>query len=178
MGGIDFGFRNPFAAVWGFVDRDDVLWLTGEHYARQKPLSHHAEKLPRGVMWYADPSAASEIAELRCAGFNVRRGNNTRRPGLAAVTARLQNGTLRVVEGCCPNLLAEAGLYRNGEEEEPIKEHDHALDALRYLISRLDARRMARGTSTIPTSEADKPRSLIERSLPDWNDKRYWTPLN
>src|SRR5262249_48049368 len=23
-GGIDFGFRNPFAAVWGVLDRDDV----------------------------------------------------------------------------------------------------------------------------------------------------------
>jgi hypothetical protein len=23
--GIDFGFRNPFAAVWGVVDRDDIL---------------------------------------------------------------------------------------------------------------------------------------------------------
>ena len=34
VGGIDFGFRNPFAAVWGFVDGDTVLWLTGEHYSR------------------------------------------------------------------------------------------------------------------------------------------------
>ena len=33
VGGIDFGFRNPFAAVWGTLDRDGVLWLTGEHYA-------------------------------------------------------------------------------------------------------------------------------------------------
>ena len=41
IGGIDFGFRNPFAAVWGVV-KDDVLILTGEHYSRGKPLSHHA----------------------------------------------------------------------------------------------------------------------------------------
>ncbi len=56
VGGIDFGFRNPFAAVWGILDRDGVLWLTGEHYARQKPLSYHAQHLPRDVTWYADPS--------------------------------------------------------------------------------------------------------------------------
>src|SRR5437016_3486335 len=65
VGGLDFGFRNPFAAVWGVVDGDGVLWLTGEHYARQKPLSHHARFLPRAVMWYADPSGATERAELR-----------------------------------------------------------------------------------------------------------------
>jgi hypothetical protein len=48
--GIDFGFRNPFAAVWGVVDADGVLWLTSEHYSRQKPLSFHAQHLPRDVV--------------------------------------------------------------------------------------------------------------------------------
>src|SRR5205823_5951103 len=76
VGGIDFGFRNPFAAVWGVVDGDGALWLTGEHYGRQKPLSYHAERLPAGVTWYADPSGASERCELRWAGFTVREGGN------------------------------------------------------------------------------------------------------
>ncbi len=48
-GGIDFGFRNPFAAVWGVVDRDNILWLVGEHYVRQQPPSYHAKHLPRCV---------------------------------------------------------------------------------------------------------------------------------
>src|SRR3954447_22929407 len=142
IGGIDFGFRNPFAAVWGTVDRDGVLWLTGEHYRRHKPLSYHAQHLPRDVTWYADPSGANERCELRCAGFTVREGSNALRPGSAAVSARLENGTLRVLQGCCPNLLAEAGLYRYSAEaherhaEAPVDEHNHALAALRYLVSR------------------------------------------
>jgi hypothetical protein len=150
VGGIDFGFRNPFAAIWGVLDRDGILWLFGEHYARQKPLSYHARYLPRDVYWYADPSGASERSELRVAGFVVRKGNNDLRPGIAAVSARLQSGTLRVVQGTCPNLLAEGGLYRygkaddEGDSETPVDEYNHALAALRYLISRLDARRMAR----------------------------------
>src|SRR5207245_10905915 len=68
FGGIDFGLRNPFAAIWGTLDRDGVLWLTGEHYCRQKPLSYHAAHLPRGVMYYADPSGATERSERRLAG--------------------------------------------------------------------------------------------------------------
>ena len=79
VGGIDFGFRNPFAAVWGTV-KDDVLILTGEHYSRGKPLSYHATQLPREVLWYADPSGANEIAELRYAGFTVNKGVNTLAP--------------------------------------------------------------------------------------------------
>jgi hypothetical protein len=74
----------------------------------------------------------------------------TIRHGIAAVRGRLENGTLRVLEGSCPNLVAEAGPYRYGAEtdgrrsEAPVDEYNHALAALRYLISRLDARLMSR----------------------------------
>ncbi len=133
LGGMDFGLRNPFAAIWGVLDRDSVLWLTGEHYSRDKSLAFHAEHLPRDVTWYGDPTGARDIKELHCAGFTIRRGDNDQRPGIAAVRARLENGTLRVVQGSCPNLLAEAGLYQYDPEardsETPKKENDHALDA-------------------------------------------------
>ncbi|HYT87163.1 MAG TPA: terminase family protein [Gemmataceae bacterium] len=179
VGGIDFGFRNPFAAVWGVVDREGVLWLTGEHYARQKPLNYHAARLPREVMWYADPSGATERAELLAAGFTVRKGDNTLRLGIAAVTARIEGGTLKVLRGRCPNLVAEAGLYRYddaGDSEAPADEHNHALAALRYLVSKLDARRMARPAAA--SSEPEKPR---QASPPEWwqrlQDERIWTRL-
>jgi hypothetical protein len=146
-GGIDFGLRNPFAAVWGVLDRDDVLWLADEHYVRDKPLAYHVQHLPRGVTWYADPAGAREITELLCAGLTVRPGDNTRRPGIAAVWSRIENGTLKILEGKCAHLLAEAQLYRyetDSHSEEPVKDHDHAPDALRYLISKLDWKKLAR----------------------------------
>jgi hypothetical protein len=145
VGGMDFGFRNPFAAVWGVWARDGVLWLTGEHYGRNQPLSHHARFLPRKVTWYADPSGAMEISELRRAGFVMRGGYNAIRPGTMQVSARVESGRLRVLEGCCPHLLAEADLYRYSADPEdrraevPVDDHNHALSALRYLVSRLDA---------------------------------------
>ncbi len=156
---MDFGFTNPFAAVWGLVDRDDVLWLTGEHYERYQPLSHHAVFLPRDVLWQADPSGATEIAGLRHANFKVLPAKNAVRPGIAAVTARLRQGTLRVLAGRCPNLLAEAGLYRwdpagDKNTETPEPDHNHALDALRYLIMRLDARHLARPAAAAPPPAA------------------------
>lgn len=173
VGGIDFGFRNPFAAIWGTHDADGLLWLTGEHYQRQRPLSYHAARLPRDVTWYADPAGANERCELRCAGFVVRSGDNALRPGIAAVSARIENGTLRIVQGCCPNLLAEAELYRYGDErgtaETPLDDHNHALAALRYLISRLDARRQVRRVAGHRETQA--------RVDPDgWDrEERGWT---
>jgi hypothetical protein len=162
VGGIDFGFRNPFAGIWGTLDRDGVLWLTGEHYSRNKPLSYHAQHLPRDVTWYADPSGANERCELLYAGFVVRSGDNALRPGIAAVSARVENGTLRVVHGSCPNLLAEAGLYRysdapgDRQAEVPVDDHNHALAALRYLISSLDAGHQARPRTASPPDAAPK----------------------
>jgi hypothetical protein len=160
-GGIDFGFRNPFAAVWGTLDQRGILWLTGEHYSREQCARDHARQLPRDVTWFADPSGAQDIAQFRQAGFKVRAADNSIRLGIAAVRARLEKGTLRILKDACPNLLCEAGLYHYGPEgtgdrsENPVAEHNHALDALRYLISKLDARLMARMRQ--PGSEKQLP---------------------
>ncbi|MBI2803625.1 MAG: hypothetical protein HYX68_01410 [Planctomycetes bacterium] len=189
VGGIDFGFRNPFAAVWGFLDNDDVLWLTGEHYARQRPLSYHVQHLPRKCTWYADPSGANEISELILGGFVVRRGINDRRTGIAAVSARLEDGRLKVLEGRCPNLLMEAGMYRWGESEDrraevPVDEHNHALAALRYLIAttdrhslgrrRIDAAAHAKEMHKTPEQLAEEERNRRYWEMAESDDPRIW----
>jgi hypothetical protein len=187
-GGLDFGFRNPFAAVWGGVDNDDVLWLIGEHYERQRPLSYHAARLPRDVLWVADPSGAGERAELTLGGLKVLPGNNAIRAGIAAVQNRIVNRTLRIVDGACPNLLAEAGLYSYGEgpqehwDEQPIGAYDHALDALRYLIYRLDQRRMGRPSAPdAPLPPGPNPPQPEKKQPPEWwlrlNDPSIWTRI-
>jgi hypothetical protein len=145
LGGIDWGWRNPFAAVWGCLDRDDVLWVHGERYLRETPLFEHARALPRGITWYADPAGRTELEELRRAGHVVHGGINDLRPGIAAVTARLRTGRLRVRQRNCPNLCREAQLYRYPNEggEEPVDDHNHALAALRYLVATVDRRYLA-----------------------------------
>jgi hypothetical protein len=176
VGGIDFGFRNPFAAIWGLVDKDGVLWLVGEHYGQLKPLSWHAQHLPRQVTWYADPSGANECSELRCANFTVRRGINALRFGIAAIHGRLEAGTLKVLEGRCPNLLHEAGLYRFSDTpddracETPVDDHNHALGALRYLISRLDERKMARWGNTERRADGGAEGRDAQPGPPDGED--------
>src|SRR5206468_951814 len=45
VGGIDFGWRNPFAAIWGVIDANDVLWLGCERYLRSVALHRHAAAL-------------------------------------------------------------------------------------------------------------------------------------
>ena len=173
VGGIDFGFRNPFAAVWGILDRYNVLWLNHEYYQRERPISLHLPHLPRDVRWFADPSGANERSEMRVAGYAVMPGKNDIRAGLSLVTARLEGGMLRIIDGTCPNLLSEAGLYRygdavHGRAETPIDEHNHALSALRYLVSRLDERGLRISERL---REAEPP------ALPP-PERSMWVPFN
>ncbi len=142
VGGIDFGFRNPFAAVWGLVDGDDVLWLTHEYYRTGQSIQELLPALPVEVTWYADPSSPQEIRTLVRAGLTVRRGHNAIAAGIAAVRARIETGRLRIDPERCANLLREATLYHYPAEqldEIPVDADNHALSALRYLVSRLDA---------------------------------------
>jgi len=148
-GGIDFGFRNPFAALWG-ITYDGVLYITGEHFERRKGLDHHVTRMPKHILWYADPSGAADIDALVRGNVKVNPGENAIRLGITAVTRRLENGTLKVLAGRCPNLLGEAEMYRysddprQAEAETPLDEHNHALGALRYLLCSLDERELAR----------------------------------
>ncbi len=185
VGGLDFGYSNPFAAVWGLLDRDGVLWLTGEHYARQKSLAYHVAHLPPEVLWYCDPAGAQERVELLAAGLKVQKGLNPIRPGIMAVSARIESGRLRVLAGTCPMLLYEASLYRypeGGGSEVPEDDHNHAVGALRYLVSRLDERRMAReGRRLAPPEAGSEPVAgpkPVFRSCHDLcDDPEAWTTL-
>jgi hypothetical protein len=155
FGGIDFGFRNPFAALWGFI-YDGVLYLTGEHYERRKGLDHHVTRMPKNVVWFADPSGAADIDALIRGNVTAHKGNNQIRLGIGGVTRRLESGTLKVLAGRCPNLLGEAEMYRynddprEGDAETPVDEHNHALAALRYLICTIDEHELARPKVNIP----------------------------
>jgi hypothetical protein len=187
VGGIDWGWRNPFAAVWGVRDKDDVLWIQEERYLRETPLHEHARALPKKVMWYADPAGRTELEEFRAAGHTVRQGRNDIRAGIAAVAARLRTGRLRINNQRCPNLVAEAKLYRYPSPaeralagENPIDEHNHALGALRYLISRLDSRFLGRlrGKGTTNNAMDGESRPRTRHALQGTGDEELWTQLH
>jgi hypothetical protein len=75
------------------------------------------------------------------------------------VTARLRLGTLKVHRRC-EHLLLESRLYRYPSAKEralagenPVDEHNHALAALRYLVSRLGEPGASAASATGGTSE-------------------------
>lgn len=197
IGGIDWGWRNPFAAVWGIHDKNtDILYIQAERYARGVPLFQHVKALKKErACWVADPAGATEITELRAADITCWAGNNDIKCGIAALTARIETGRLKILRSGCPNIAEEAQLYRypdkrefSPDPEKPIDDHNHALSALRYLISKLDSRFIAklrkankegRSVEAAFPKEKAKPRptqmpSNIWKRL---NDPNIWSPI-
>jgi hypothetical protein len=207
LAGVDFGFHNPSAVVFGVQDKDDLLWIVEEIYGarltdeelvrRTWPL---AEKYRTVVLW-CDSSAPQSIEKMRRADLPARIAIKNVNPGIRAVAARIRTGRLKVFR-TCQNLIAEAGLYRYPEEDDitaarkdqPIKENDHGPDALRYLISGMDrVRGVDDWESEAPEAEeppwtdrfklADlalpKPRGIPqpEPSRPTWMEAEGWDPV-
>jgi hypothetical protein len=173
VGGIDFGYSNPFACVWGHQDHDGVLWITGCRYVRQCTIPTHAEAIPREVRYWCDPAAPELRVELHHAGHDVipcvhipGRGasGETRNPklhGIDLVSQRIRLRRLKVIRSSCMPLIRESGLYHYPDDkqtEDPVKEDDHAMDALRYLIVGLDRGKVA------PPPDIDVAAELVART--------------
>jgi hypothetical protein len=191
VGGIDWGFRNPFAAVWGILDREDVLWIGWERYGRNQTLEEHLQAIhetmtgnpscPRReqTIWYADPSGPEWIERCLRLGWKVTKGDNDIHLGIAAVTERLRTGRLKVMRARCPNLVAESRLYRYPTPaeravagENPIDANNHALGALRYLVSQIDSLYLARRRFGSPgPGDSRKPPDDPMRNEPLWTPR-------
>lgn len=152
--GIDYGTTNPcaFLLIGINPDRYPNIWVEDEYYfasrihQRQKTDAEYAQDLrsflalrnPSAV--YLDPSAVSFKLELQRQGFsNIIEAENEVIDGIRFVSKYLTTGTLKVCRKC-NNLIKEFQSYvwdpkclKLGEDK-PLKENDHALDALRYAI--------------------------------------------
>ena len=140
VGGIDWGYNNPFVALSGFVDRDDVLWLYSERCLSQTLLAEHAQHLDKQTTYYADPSGKQEIAEMISLDVTTQSAINDVAMGIERVTNRGKSGRLRISPEC-RNLISEAETYHYKEDtDKPVKEQDHCCDSLRYLIMGVDGK--------------------------------------
>lgn len=149
VGGIDFGWNDPFCALCGKLDRNDVLWIWYERYKSECSIDIHADSLPKiknnPIRWYCDPSEPSQIYRLRKGGHKVRKAIRSILTGIDAVNGRIRSGRLKVNSNCrC--LITESELYSFPEKDEeivgdkPVDKNNHAMDALRYLIMGIDAK--------------------------------------
>lgn len=145
LGGVDFGFTNPTAVIAIKKDNDSTYWVIGEWYKRGMTDSQTAEYV--GACGfnavYPDPESPAAIFELRKKNVNVReviKGKDSIKNGIDAVRELFKANKLKIHKDCT-NLIYELETYSypekkdmRNEDENPVKENDHAVDALRYVI--------------------------------------------
>ena len=157
--GVDFGFANPFVALWIATLPGGGWHVIDEHVQAGWVLERHLAEIgkrswPRPTHIYCDPAGAarnaqtaqSDVAVLRKAGYKVRHRSSRIVDGLEQIRRALRPaaGPARLfVDGRCTNLIAALRSYRypEGGGELPLKDgtHDHPIDALRYALLGLQA---------------------------------------
>lgn len=149
----DYGTANPASfGLWGLSDgvwyrlrefyydsKKQGAQLTDGEYA-EKLLELAGERELECVV--ADPSASSFILELRRRGLRVVKAKNDVLSGIRLTAELLKSGRIVICHGCA-DALREFALYRWQEPESgrdaPRKEHDHAMDEIRYFAATVAA---------------------------------------
>lgn len=144
--GIDFGFNHPCAVIHVKRDTDGVFWVTDEWVRTKRTEVQIAEYVStcKFNRIYPDPENPSAIQVLNDYGLPVMevvKGKGSVQTGINKVRELFKQNRLRIHKSCI-NLINELETYsykdKDGaqyEPENPIKEHDDALDSLRYNIS-------------------------------------------
>lgn len=119
-------------------------YYSGRDEHKQKTDIQYVEDLkefldgikPEAVI--VDPSAASFIAQLKQSGFRVKKAKNEVLDGIRFVGTQLNLGKICFLESC-ENTIKEFSSYTwdkkavDHGEDKPVKEYDHAMDAVRYF---------------------------------------------
>lgn len=152
---IDEGYTNPAVILLIGIDSDGRLHILAEWYERGKLQSTVVEHARDFTLAYeismaaVDEAAAGLIADLINNGVPAFAMKGRVLDGINKVQNRLEvagDGRPRLtVDPSCVNTINEFESYiwkkvtNTGiVKDEPQKENDHAMDALRYLVAYLD----------------------------------------
>jgi hypothetical protein len=142
---LDVGWKRT-AALWAAIDPNtDVAYLYNEHYVGQvEPPVHAAAIRARGtwIPGVIDPAARGRsqtdgerlMQTYQELGLDtLTASDNAVEAGLYEVWVRLSTGRLRVFR-TLQNWLREFRLYRRDDKGHIVKENDHLMDAMRYIV--------------------------------------------
>lgn len=148
----DYGTTNPCVFLEIYDDGElicverEYRWDSRKEHQQKTDAEYGADYLDfageNDCAVIVDPSAASFIAELRSRGVLVQEADNDVLDGIRRTGSLLHRRKLLVNERCA-GLIDELGTYLWDDkaalrgEEKPVKQNDHACDALRYYVNSL-----------------------------------------
>jgi PBSX family phage terminase large subunit len=145
IAGVDFGFTNPCAVITILKDYSGHYWIEEEWYKIMQTEAQIVEYVnsKRFNKVYPDPENPSAIEQMRRQGVNVReviKNKDSIIQGIQRIRELLKQGKLHINKNCV-NTIMEFETYSYPDKDDmqnakelPIKDNDHALDAIRYVI--------------------------------------------
>lgn len=165
---IDYGTQNATVFLLWQKGADSVWYCEKEYYysgrdnKKQKTDKEFASDLEEFIKGYPvkeviiDPSAASFIAEVKERKIRVKKAKNDVLDGIRFVASLLNSEKIMFNESC-KNTIGEFNSYiwdkkaSDKGEDKPIKEHDHAMDAVRYFCYTIIAHNTVAKLTTRPS---------------------------
>jgi hypothetical protein len=147
MFALDVGW-NRTAALWGALDpATDTIYIYDEHYlGKEIPAVHGYAIKSRGewIHGVIDPAARGRgqrdgerlIDDYKELGLVLFKAVNEVESGLQNTLQRLVSRRIKVFKTCI-NFQKEYLLYRRDKNGKVIKEDDHLMDCLRYIVNNL-----------------------------------------
>lgn len=157
--GMDFGLKDPFAAVFVAIDQDDNWYVYDEIYLPDLPVDKIARILHQKMAdnyftrIIGDAAGATEIASLRSKELGdmrvwvtpSKKGKDSIRAGIRAVKTKMyvreSTGKPKLFVGSnCKSTIREFQEYKyirdawGDVSDTPEDRNNHLMDALRYLI--------------------------------------------
>jgi len=143
--GVDWGTATPGAAVVLRFLPNETWHVVEEIHVADKLPSWWKDKIAElwskwkvDVVW-CDPEDPGRAGELREEGIPARKANNEVHRGIRSVASAIKQKRF-LVDRSCPTTAAQIASYHWAEDskgvrrEQPAKENDHAVDAVRYAI--------------------------------------------
>lgn len=147
----DYGTQNATVFLLWNQGTDGIWYCTREYYysgreeGQQKTDAEYADDLESWLSGtdinavIVDPAAASFIAELTKRGYRVIKAKNDVADGIRLVATKLN--LLKIVfSNICQDTIKEFASYiwdakaAEHGEDKPVKQYDHAMDAVRYFV--------------------------------------------
>lgn len=151
-GGVDFGFVHP-AAVLNVEETSDGIYIVSQEWYHSGKTNEEIAEYVASQKFnsvYPDPANPGGIKDLKNHGCNVReviKGQDSVKNGIQIVRELFKSNRLFIHESCS-SLLFELETYSYGDSkggekvnENPIKESDDAVDALRYVLMMVSHRK-------------------------------------
>ena len=154
--GVDWGFEHLGSiTVWG-DDNDGNTYLVKEITAQHKFIAWWVEQAKkvqqeygRNVIFYVDSARPDNYAEFVKAGIRTVNAKKDRQAGVESVAELIKTGNFFVYSKGVDRFYDEIYQYVWDERTgEPIKEHDHVMDSMRYAIFNEHKKRLATTVSS------------------------------